>query len=229
MITQIYIPDKLKENYSAIQESDLLKGFGRVNIFVGPNNSGKSRFMRGLFINEFKYQLAEADFSRLSDLMEVMLKETASCLDKAQVADISGSAIEGVRKTGDDLIKRLSSAKIPEEWKIFQEIKNFKDQLRIFEFGGASQFPGVIKTGQNWQKTVDELHAIGKKYSVEIDRLMPSAGLPKFKKIYIPMLRGLRPIQVAPNSTGFDNERDSYRARTVKDYFYESIGTLEED
>lgn len=229
MITQIYIPDKLKENYAGIDQSDLLKGFGRVNIFVGPNNSGKIRFMRGLFINDFKYQFSEADFDRLSVLMDLMLKETNDCLDKAQVADISGSSIEGVRRTGNDLTKRLSSAKIPEEWKFFQEIKNFKDRLMIFEFGGATHFSGVTKTGQNWQKTVGELHEIGKKHSVEIDRLIPATGLPKFKKIYIPMLRGLRPIQVAPNSSGFDNERDSYRARTVKDYFYESIGSLEED
>ena len=43
------------------------------------------------------------------------------------------------------------------------------------------------------------------------------------------MLRGLRPMQVGQNNKDYDNDRDSYFARTVKDYFYDNLGTLEVD
>ena len=37
--------------YSTGDEEDSLNGLGIVNLFVGPNNSGKSRFLRRLFLS----------------------------------------------------------------------------------------------------------------------------------------------------------------------------------
>jgi predicted ATPase len=61
MITEISIED-IKHYKVGDDNKTSLPNLSRVNIFVGPNNSGKSYFMRSLFgINRIKYRQGDND------------------------------------------------------------------------------------------------------------------------------------------------------------------------
>lgn len=64
--------DDVKENYKLFGEDnsvsiEYLPNFSKINIFVGANNSGKSRFMRYLMKNKFEFILK--DFNKLKGLI----------------------------------------------------------------------------------------------------------------------------------------------------------------
>lgn len=64
-----------------------------------------------------------------------------------------------------------------------------------------------------------------RKYDQKLLQLLPATNSTtsyEFRNIYIPMLRGLRPVQLAGHPPGdhFQNMDDNYYHRTVKDYFY---------
>lgn len=50
IIEEIIVPDSIAEDYDADATFNSLRGIKRLNAFVGPNNSGKSRLIRELFL-----------------------------------------------------------------------------------------------------------------------------------------------------------------------------------
>lgn len=55
MITDILINNDKYGNYKILKEEkgdNKISNLSQVNIFIGQNNSGKSRFLRGLFLDE---------------------------------------------------------------------------------------------------------------------------------------------------------------------------------
>src|ERR1041384_1110194 len=65
MFTSIHLNSELQKQYSLENDSQELL-LGKINLFVGPNNSGKSRFLRECFSNanvEFNDETNLKDFS----------------------------------------------------------------------------------------------------------------------------------------------------------------------
>lgn len=48
-IEEIVIPDSVREDYTGVSPFDSLSGIKKLNVLIGPNNSGKSRLLRALF------------------------------------------------------------------------------------------------------------------------------------------------------------------------------------
>jgi AAA15 family ATPase/GTPase len=77
MISEIYLPEELRQQYNLSENCYVLSGINRINIFIGPNNSGKSRLLRGLYSKSFKYHLAEQDFLKWRSIAESIYEKVS--------------------------------------------------------------------------------------------------------------------------------------------------------
>lgn len=192
------------KNYSIIhtkegEVEECLNNLSKINIFIGENNSGKSRCLRELFIK------------------------------KTLVYKDSRSKIIGEHVTSfiDDMNHLFKNKKNIQDSFLIELKKNFK--RRNFFINGsveikkllteiAIEFVGIEDISPFTYSEEDRIN-IGKvleKRDIEIGNFLFSENSAiKFKpnnRIYIPILRGLRTYDVG-------NSSDIYFERTKKDYF----------
>jgi AAA15 family ATPase/GTPase len=82
MINVISTQDELFKDYIFDDEDRVIKNLSQINIFIGENNSGKSRFLRGLYsINNFKYQDYEYPLTHVKKLYEEFKEDFAKAFN----------------------------------------------------------------------------------------------------------------------------------------------------
>lgn len=176
-----------------------LEGLAKINVFVGPNNSGKSRFLREL-ARQSKFKFVPAhDLSGLKALRADVASELNHIIQEP-ILDVSGykATFNGLPQfeyvtAGDDpftpwsqFLKQLASTTNPS---ISSRSAAFPDTTRL-----ASAF------GHLGERSIGRF--------AELAAALPPRW--NFERVYIPTLRGLRPFQ---------NSGDFYQERTRADYF----------
>src|SRR5688500_9231948 len=88
----IFSKEKYPGYYVANSKSgNHLRSLNKVNIFIGQNNSGKSRFVRSLFSDDdFEFLLSNHDIKSLKEIICNKHKELRSVLDKSYIQDVNG-------------------------------------------------------------------------------------------------------------------------------------------
>lgn len=194
MFSNILLDDRIFPGYHLSDGIKWLKNLNTINILIGSNNSGKSRFMRTLFYNDdYKFK---SDFYDL-DLLNNSYDKTLELLSNSILykdTEIYGllkklNRIDGISKTDksvsnsvliNDLLNRLSGSS---SWNNKQLVNDLVKMLNEFE-----------------------------KLNVNI--------FSSFLKLYIPTLRGAIPLQLKEDSDViFVNERNNYLQRNYKNYF----------
>ena len=209
-IENIKIPDDSYSIINSDSETNAIDFISKINIFLGENNSGKSRLLRSILSTKLAYK------------------------PKSPLIENLNAAIEGIKAESNEY---LESANL----RNFNHIYDHLNQIDEIEFIDDSfnlneQFDKLNKVitnleqdtnhsninGRRYSKIGDILRPIFEKYVLEIDEsinienLIETLKPPGFKKIYVPILRGIIPI----NFTGgnYDNE-DVYQSRIISDYF----------
>jgi predicted ATP-dependent endonuclease of OLD family len=220
MITDIYIPEEFKSQYCFPNQADSLSKLNRINIFIGPNNSGKSRFLRGLFINDTDFKQSSIDFDQLNEIVNRISKLIEAKIAAKRLVEVNGSGINGVINTITTIKNKLKTAKLPTDYSTLQEFKEFVDRLSQFEVESVTYPQNVLSTNSNYQGLNSELGFIGISFRNIITEAS-NVKLLKHKKIYIPILRGLRPLQREnkDSNSPYDKSFDNYKHRTIHDYF----------
>jgi hypothetical protein len=205
-LSSIQIPDELKEHYKVLtgvgdaEERGLnLKGLSRVNLFVGPNNSGKSRFLRGV---------AAAKELRFGPLLHVQkAKEVHDFLSEQHrqvqlkargqiVLPPTGKLEMDVMTEGQDLGGRMR--KEHRVWQGFQP-----GQLTIQDPHSS----GALR-----QKYVEQMIEAGTAAANMVDNFFTKVSNQiAFHRLYLPTMRGLRPL--------LKSNQDVYADRINADYF----------
>ena len=183
MITDIKIQD---ENYSLDWEKKL-SGLSKINIFVGSNNSWKSRFLRSIFTNNLFFHNKEYFLLKLNydKLLTFINKNTYRKL----------------------LLKNHISNWNLNLWDYFEDnskiLENYKKVYKFISNAPESNW---------WVWTPENDKTVWLSIKKFIDDNVDFSNFPQhnFKKVYVPMLRGLR---------GFWDNVDVYESRTNKDYF----------
>ena len=192
---------------------DEISSLSAINVIVGSNNSGKSRFLRELIkIKDYEYQVNGFDLNKLNDKLRALeqeLKAVGSRHNNVVNFQVSSSPA----MTPNDMNFAYSSNYISSKFfsdrpiqKALSFLKNLRDgqyaiqNYRVSNY--VTQYEADIKTILHREA---ELFTLLEKYTLEEV---------KFKKFYIPTLRSL-------NYLGIDDEHkniDFYRLRVAKKY-----------
>ena len=193
-----------------------LTSLENINLFIGTNNSGKSRFIRAMFnsiissqstrfiSNEYDYKIILKDFNTsyrraVRLLMERMLNEY----------DIPN------HQYAQKLFQSFSDLPSDQiDFRLFIAIATFFTKANTKEF-----IPREAKADS--KNILETLAEDMKKRGAELNSFLNKAFTSKNHSpncLYIPVLRGLRPIHYNETTKKFDSI-DVYTTRTVKDYF----------
>src|SRR4051812_34496199 len=121
MLKEIIIDEERYLGYKFFNSKKSLTGLSKINIFIGQNNSGKSRFLRTVFSDEtFEFTLKEHDHAELKKLIVKKTSEIRQMFDDIYIED------------ADNLYSTIS--------KLNQELGNFKIGKVIAEVGKIRKF-----------------------------------------------------------------------------------------
>ena len=174
LISRWLLEHNIFNNYKVESPSNWLKNLSKVNIFIGQNNTGKSRFLRKLFFDSNTCFLP----SDIGKLINDMYSE---------LSNYDPIKSNNLRNLEDDIVFRVN-----EKYKDHYSL-NFDRLVQGLTNNLSPNSINVIKTKN--QKYLNAYPDI-----LWVD------------KIYIPVLRGLRP---------FDSQAQFYNSRTQNDYFPE--------
>jgi predicted ATP-dependent endonuclease of OLD family len=204
----IKLNESLQKDFTGTRYFGILANFKQLNTFVGANNSGKSRFLRTLFSNpnEVKF-IFKIDENRLNQIASIGrdILNVFNSLERFQINYKYKSHYESIVNSINQENHSLIASILDLYWYVSTLEKN--------EF--------VIKSNGNEFRLIQFLNN-AKAQSNNLMSYVDKLGVnnKSFKKIYIPILRGLRPI--AENGETFSND-NIYLNRTKHDYFKQDI------
>lgn len=205
-IESILINQSKLGNYEFIdndEKSKIISNLSKINIFIGSNNSGKSKCMRSIFSDkELKFNSNSEKLNHYNELIKSFNKEINECFDGTI------SKVDDIGKVELKTLQYLEEDKCHHE----QFLALINDIERLCEDSSPSFKGGFVPSKYMVDELVMKLKEIAKRYDTKIKKLDLIEFLDEreFKKIYIPTLRGLRPI---------DTSKDSFKIRTESDYF----------
>jgi predicted ATPase len=187
------------------EKERFLRGLSKLNIFVGENNSGKSRLLRDILKNDIIY-VPNYSLDHANEIIRTLKEELTNDIP------VQNSQINS------DLGKILDQIK--EIHEIDKDFALGKNLLALKEFlFGLTKSPLQLMSGQSFSQIGETLISIFKgQYSALWDIYPLILEPPKFKKIFIPPLRGLKPILSVKDYT------DLYKDRVIEDYFQKEDG-----
>ena len=219
--TEMLLPSEEPFLKYQIGDPNLISPLSLVNIFIGTNNSGKSRLLRALFtLQKFSYNTniyTEEDFWKLVGSLDKEFNEAFSC-QVTSVSEFSSDYIEGLFPSSSSKHKKFISV----DNLTYNTLKEKLENLARYEFkyGSYSIRSSNTKTNgsfpPNVMNTAAKLCDIGIKYRQSLDKIDVDLSLGSEKRYYIPILRGMRPLDVD------DQHKNFYGERTKWDYFKNS-------
>ncbi|MGH7902014.1 MAG: ATP-dependent nuclease, partial [Thermodesulfobacteriota bacterium] len=214
MIREIYFEAGL---YNYINDSGQSKneiiGLNKVNIFVGANNSGKSRFIRKLLMDNYH--------SKIKGLSNIGNMEGCN---KAitQVRDQLTQIINKYRAKGADVSSTIDIEAILKEMKTAGDAEQHKANINnlatLKQLIDNSDLDDSIRSEMNdfFKRQVKKLGDIP--YATIIFK--------DYRAVYILIMRGLRPLvldkldNIKGKSTPYSN-LNCFEERAIYDYFYD--------
>lgn len=203
-IKKLKLSNELKNEYN----TDELDNLSKVNIFIGPNNSGKSRLLRNIY-QEKTYDFLPSDFNykainTITREYNRLKKENFKAFIIGKPSNIDSSFYSDIpelkyiqintdyKSSISQWINNFSkmTENVKEAIRTNNRLGNSSKAIEFFEYASQDLFRDIQNEISKYSR---------KQYS--------------FKKLYIPTLRGLRPFQ---------HEIDYYKERTMKDYFKNS-------
>lgn len=214
MIKKILLSQDRYKGYKFPNERQELDNISNVNIFIGQNNSGKSRFSRLLFSDsDFTFDLWRTDLAAIRSILNQTKDKLKAFLKRHSFEDVDH--VIGKMSAVEDRIRYFRQHQAKQQLDDLRQLANILINL--------DSFRNAIRTANKFA-TVDSasiiryINATGQQLLSEIDAIFPPDFDYKFEIIYIPILRGLRPIQVGI-SNKFEQTSDNYNLRTIQDYF----------
>lgn len=185
------------------RELEILDNLSKINIFVGSNNSGKSRMLREIFKIGTNYIKTNFNLLEFNHLVEALKKNIHEIILKYNIADYNGFLQDCNNLEEIDFIQ--------EDINFLQPILSFIVRLINMQGQGSITTSSYTSTFYQHENLNRDLNECGIKFKLELEKIIGDEPEQyNFKKIYIPTLRGLRP---------FESEDDIYHLRTKKDYF----------
>lgn len=221
MINKLNFSQALESHYVYNDRHNYIDKLSRLNILIGPNNSGKSRFLRSIFSERnLKIEDSDLNFIGIKNVLSLILSEVTNQLDTLRYEDLSGHNIPSLKGSLKKYIDEIEYVDIQNLVRLLNEINAFWSWLKNFETTGTTLYKNVYSSGVTFERLTQIIKSIINKHSESIELFIPTQFQPYSDAIYIPILRGLRPTQL--NEDKFDENKDNYCKRTIRDYFKSS-------
>lgn len=222
MSSNIKLIDLNGENFAAYtckstgdNKGKLIDELSKINVFVGENNSGKSRFMRSFTATEYLTISPVTDTIHAEELKSLLIQRLQTVYSKYYLDTLG---------PGQDILSQIRDFDItkpqPETRDLLKDIADTWDYMsrltsRDVDFTSRYSYPDA-RTDPRKEQVRQELIGLVQDLDNCYQRAradFPEKGV-KFSKLYVPALRGLRP---------FETGQDVYLERTKKDYFREGF------
>ena len=206
----------IKPGPDAIAEFDFnpskayLTHLQQINVFIGVNNSGKSRLLRYLVntANSNKY------YTRTED---PQIYQSAKAKLATVYQQAKSQASQNRLPLNEEVDKALDISKIaPTDLNSIIEVSNRLSEISKKDFLVPHSY-----NESTLKQIISRFHSIKNEVYRQIDSITHSTGM---SNIYIPVLRGLRPLYLESEEIGEIN--DVYLNRTTQDYFDQNSNTL---
>ena len=206
MYKSIHLNNEETKIYNVSNREKELTNLSKINIFIGPNNSGKSKFLRALFSNpKIEFKVEAIDLAIINNAITELSKGILEYYEAANLYPV-------------DDIHLIKLNEIP-----YLSSKVELNNLYEYVFSLLSFSPNTLNFKSVGPRiTINDFKAhlsnIASKCLEKIYFLQNfESSIITHKHVYIPTLRGLRGIDYTDNEilTGKDN----YEIRTRKDYF----------
>lgn len=223
--------NKLAINSNVFSDYNLrvIKNLSKVNIFVGSNNSGKSRFLRGIFAIDKSLSFippeemvdVEEYYNIQIEFMDAII---SSITTKNYVVGIGDLTI-------NELISDIENLKffpfLKEDEDLFKDFHKLVDEIIKLNNSSPLTLNSSLagSTTSVRDQILTNIKALINDYQSKMDEITPSGRTGykiNFKRVYIPTLRGLRGYVDT-----LDTGKDVYKERTKNDYFKEAPDTLD--
>jgi len=204
--------------YTFDGDNTFIENLSKVNIFVGGNNSGKSRLLRYLFsIEKDQFLIDEINLMEVNHFIESLKSKLQKCITSpnSSVVDVNGvlndvnqlNLLVWITK-GEPFLKPLS-----------QLIDKLQGIATIPTGSSPDISTRAMMSNPNalWQQIQPTFNALTQEYKDMFQQIQSKLDkdVIEFQKMYIPTLRGLRGMPIQDK----DRFKDFYAIRTVKDYF----------
>lgn len=213
LIKGIKIPDKAYSftDCDGNGGGEVIENISKINIFVGANNTGKSRLIRTLLsTKEFSYLPAKISIEEINEFIREL---------KNQIKDICGNR-SGLQNILNNIDAIENIEFVNDSFKLLEQLDDLKTEIKNVRGYHAIYSPDKIENDK-YVKASEELmsileRCISKQGEDFKEKIIP----PVFTKIYIPILRGLKYLKFSRSE--FHND-DFYKSRTFIDYFKEGL------
>jgi AAA15 family ATPase/GTPase len=200
-------PGEVSSNYECSPGIDKFLNLSKVNIFVGANNSGKSRLMRKMFTNSNNYKYIDD-----SQLIQKMVGEYFNFISRSHM------------KWRFFINKQGYINKIDQKGNKIQQGIDIKESSKKFIILIGEIKKEINEQGLNNGLSKGDINDFNNnigKVNLKIEEVLKSYPKTKIYQIYIPVLRGLRPLFVGENEKEKKDGASEYSERTRHDYFRE--------
>jgi predicted ATPase len=209
-IKEIFLEGADFSKYSVKDSDKSLPHLSKINVFVGANNSGKSRFLRNLAsIEQIRFVPVHA-LEALEDIRKHLVANIKRVAARHRLGDAGGFVARS------EALQEITS--VNEREPFAQPLENLVTTMLQQEVGGfdlSMQHGGVVPPVN---QVLQEMKVAITEATDGLEVALKD--LPKhfeFKRVYLPTLRGLRPV----------GQKDSYQERTKRDYFSSGASDLQ--
>lgn len=216
-IKEIVLNDELFSRYKIVsngegesEENKKLHNLSKINIFIGTNNSGKSRFIRYLFEKEFRFIPTGPKFEEINRFIRERHEDIKSLFQR--------NGYEEVNNVKPDLEGYKPISSVISKNKLLEPFYNDVEKLvKMHDGGSPIEIPNFHGVRPDMRRFAQEARNLGKEIKEGLsEQLNLSVDFEyQVDKTYIPTLRGLR--QIAQT-----DQEDPYRKKTHADYFQKS-------
>jgi hypothetical protein len=178
-----------------------------VNIFIGANNSGKSRLLRSLFaLKEFSYTTDKHSARPIYDLVSAL---------KPEFDAVFGNNLTSLGNVSAEHFKEFLSLDpdfISPSRPINERARSLLERLASANSGGGSSgITAPLPSIEEAAELDSRLRDLGNRGIGQLAHLEFDLEFSGEKRYYIPILRGMRPLD--------SDHSNRYKDRTVNDYF----------
>lgn len=205
LIQKLFLKNVENYEFSEVREANELDNLSKINIFVGSNNSGKSRYVRNIFDqSSYSFIPTNLNIGEVNSLFADFRSEILSTVSKYGVIEY-GSIVSESNKFKELKYIEEKNEYILQFLSLLNELSNLKGELVVTSRSSYSF--------HSYSALNSDINNIAAEYLEKFISVVKNSDRTyKFKKVYIPALRGLRP---------FDGNHDHYLSRTINDYFPE--------